>query len=45
MFYKTYLQLDNAVKAIVRSDAVCQRLMTVPRGGRHHLAYLQGRGG
>ena len=33
MLYKTYLQLDNAVKAIVRSDAVCQRLMTVPGVG------------
>ena len=33
MLYKTYLQLDNAVKGIVRSDAVCQRLMTVPGVG------------
>ena len=31
--YKTYLKLDNAVKAVVRSDPICQRLMTVPGVG------------
>jgi transposase len=31
--YKTYLKLDNAVKAIVRSDPICQRLMSVPGVG------------
>ena len=25
VLYKTYLKLDNAVKAIVRSDPICQR--------------------
>ena len=30
VLYKTYLRLDNAVKAVVRTDPVCQRLMTVP---------------
>jgi len=33
VLYKTYLKLDNAVKAIVRSDPICQRLMTVPGVG------------
>jgi transposase len=28
-----YLKLDNEIKAIVRTDPVCQRLMTVPRIG------------
>ena len=27
---QTYLKLDNAVKAVVRTDPICQRLMTVP---------------
>ena len=31
--YKTYLKLDNEVKAAVRADPVCQRLMTVPGVG------------
>jgi len=31
--YKTYLKLDNAVKAVVRTDPVGQRLMTVPGVG------------
>jgi len=30
MLYETFLKLDNAVKAQVRHDPVCQRLMTVP---------------
>jgi transposase len=30
VFYRTFLKLDNEVKAIVRTDPVCQRLMTVP---------------
>ena len=33
MLYKTYLKLDNQAKALVREDAVCQRLMTVPGVG------------
>ena len=33
VLYKTYLKLDNAVKAIVRSDPICQRLMSVPGVG------------
>ena len=33
VLYKTYLKLDNAVKAVVRTDPVCQRLMTVPGVG------------
>jgi transposase len=31
--YRTYLQLDNQAKALVRDDPVCQRLMTVPGVG------------
>ena len=30
VLYQTYLKLDNQVKALVREDPVCQRLMTVP---------------
>jgi transposase len=33
VLYQTYLKLDNAVKAIVRSDPICQRLMSVPGVG------------
>ena len=33
VLYKTYLKLDNAVKAIVRRDPICKRLMTVPGVG------------
>jgi len=33
VLYRTYLKLDNEVKAIVRADPVCQRLMTVPGVG------------
>lgn len=33
VLYRTYLQLDNQVKAVVRADPVCQRLMTVPGVG------------
>jgi len=33
VLYKTYLKLDNQVKALVREDPVCQRLMTVPGVG------------
>lgn len=33
VLYKTYLKLDNEVKAAVRVDPVCQRLMTVPGVG------------
>ena len=33
VLYKTYLKLDNAVKAVVRTDLICQRLMTVPGVG------------
>ena len=33
VLYKTYLKLDNQVKAMVREDSVCQRLMTVPGVG------------
>ena len=33
VLYKTYLKLDNAVKAIVRSDPICQRLIDVPGVG------------
>jgi transposase len=31
--YRTYLQLDNAVRGMARQDPVCQRLMTVPGVG------------
>jgi len=30
VLYKTYLKLDNAVKALVRVDPVCHRLMSIP---------------
>jgi transposase len=33
MLYRTYLQLDTAVRNLARQDAVCQRLMTVPGVG------------
>lgn len=33
VLYRTYLKLDNEVKALVRTDPVCQRLMTVPGVG------------
>jgi transposase len=33
VLYKTYLKLDNAVKAVVKNDPICQRLMTVPGVG------------
>jgi len=33
MLYRTYLQLDTAVRKLARSDRVCQRLMTVPGVG------------
>ena len=30
VLYRTYLQLDNAVRGMARHDPVCQRLMSVP---------------
>ena len=33
VLYKTFLKLDNQVKALVREDTICQRLMTVPGVG------------
>src|SRR5215831_13977267 len=33
MLYRTYLKLDNEVKAIVRHDRICQQLMSVPGVG------------
>ena len=33
VLYRIYLKLDNEVKAVVRTDPVCQRLMTVPGVG------------
>ena len=33
VLYRTYLTLDNEVKAIVRHDRICQRLMSVPGVG------------
>jgi transposase len=30
MLYRTYLQLDTAVRGLARQDPVCKRLMTVP---------------
>jgi transposase len=33
VLYGTYLKLDNDVKAVVRADPVCRRLMTVPGVG------------
>ena len=33
VLYQTYLKLDNAVKAVVRHDPICQRLMTAPGVG------------
>lgn len=33
VLYRTYLKLDNEIKAVVRTDPVCRRLMTVPGVG------------
>ena len=33
VLYRTYLQLDTAVRGMARNDAVCQRLMSVPGVG------------
>ncbi len=33
MLYRTYLQLDTAVRGLARQDPVCRRLMTVPGVG------------
>jgi transposase len=33
VLYRTYLKLDNEVKAIVRHDRICQQLMSVPGVG------------
>jgi transposase len=33
VLYKTYLKLDNAVKAVVRVDPICRRLMSTPGVG------------
>lgn len=33
VLYRTYLKLENEVKAIVRNDPICKRLMTVPGVG------------
>jgi transposase len=33
VLYRTYLKLENEVRAIVRSDRICQRLMTMPGVG------------
>ena len=33
VLYRTYLKLDNEVKAIVRTDPICRRLMSVPGVG------------
>jgi transposase len=33
MLYRTYLQLDSAVRKLAHNDRVCQRLMTVPGVG------------
>ncbi len=33
VLYRTYLQLDNAVRGMARHDPVCQRLMSVPGVG------------
>lgn len=33
MLYRTFLQLDTAVRKLARQDRVCQRLMTVPGVG------------
>jgi transposase len=33
VLYKTYLKLDNAVKALVRVDPICRRLMSIPGVG------------
>ncbi len=41
VLYRTYLQLDNAVRGMARNDAVCQRLMSVPRRRSRYLAHLQ----
>ena len=41
MLYRTYLQLDNAVRGMARQDPVCQRLMTRARGRSRHLADVQ----
>ena len=33
MLYKTYLKLDNAVKALTKADPLCVRLMSIPGVG------------
>ncbi|MBT2324651.1 IS110 family transposase [Variovorax paradoxus] len=33
VLYKTYLKLDNAVKALTRADPLCVRLMSIPGVG------------
>ncbi len=33
MLYRTYVQLDNAVRGMARQDPVCRRLMSVPGVG------------
>ena len=33
MLYKTYLKLDNTIKALVKADPVCKLLMSVPGVG------------
>lgn len=33
VLYKTYLKLDSAVKALVRVDPICRRLMSIPGVG------------
>ena len=33
VLYKTYLKLDNAIKALVKADPLCTRLMSIPGVG------------
>ena len=43
VLYKTYLKLDNAVKAVVRTDPDLPAADDRARGRAGHLAHLQGR--
>jgi hypothetical protein len=38
VLYQTYLKLDSAVKAVVRTDPVCRRLMTSRRASMTRIA-------
>jgi hypothetical protein len=43
VLYKTYLKLDNAIKALVKVDPVCKLMMSVPGVRTRDGAVVQGR--